>query len=147
MVNTTHEKHLGHLCARVARAFHARMERRTQEVGLPFSQAIVLLYLYHHGASTLAEMARDMSFAHPSVLRQVDMLEKVGYVKRKPHREDRRMKVIHLTTKGRAQVASVIKIADEIQKQATVGFTPKEIEQLRANLLKLNINLREMEIA
>lgn len=144
-MNPLHEKNLGHLCARTARAFRAHMERRTQEIGLPFSQAIVLMYLHHHNSSSLAEMARDLCFAHPSVLRQVDALEEAGYVERKPHPEDRRVKVIELTATGKAQVELLIEIAEDIQRQVTVGFKSDEIKELRESLQKLIRNLHDMQ--
>lgn len=144
-MNTPHEENLGHLCARIARALRAKMEHRTKEMGLHFSQAVILMYLHHYGASSLTEMAQHMCFAHPSVLRQVDALEKASYVERKLHEEDRRRKVIHLTASGRARVESLIEIVNDVHKQATVGFAPEELERLRADLLKLSMNLSEME--
>ncbi len=140
-MKTAHEKNLGHLCSRVSQAFRTEMEKRTQEMGLHFAEALVFLYLNSRGPSSLAEMAREMRFAHPSVLRHIDGLEKAGYVSRKPHPKDRRVKVIHLTAKGKAQVKTVMDIAKSIHKKATTGFSPKKTEQLGADLMHLIRNL------
>lgn len=140
-MKTAHEKNLGHLCSRVAQAFRAEMEKRTQEMGLHFAEALVFLYLNSRGPSSLAEMSREMRFAHPSVLRHIDRLEKAGYVSRKPHPKDRRVKVIHLTEKGKGQVKTVMEIAKSIHKKATTGFSPKKTEQLGADLMQLIRNL------
>ncbi len=117
------------------------MEKRTQEMGLHFAEALVFLYLNSRGPSSLAEMSREMRFAHPSVLRHIDRLEKAGYVSRKPHPKDRRVKVIHLTEKGKGQVKTVMEIAKSIHKKATTGFSPKKTEQLGADLMQLIRNL------
>jgi DNA-binding MarR family transcriptional regulator len=136
-----HDKNLGHLCSRVAQAFRTEMEKRTQEMGLHFTEVLVFLYLDGCGPSSLAEISRDMHFAHPSVLRQIDGLEQAGYVSRIPHPKDRRVKVIHLTTKGKGQVKTLIDIAKNIHKKATTGFNSRKTEQLRTDLMQLIQNL------
>ena len=141
-MKAAHEKNLGHLCARAAQAFRAEMDRRTQEVGLHFTEAIVLLCLHHRGPSSLVEMARHMGRAHPSTLRQIDGLERAGYVERKAHPKDRRIKVVHLTAKGRAQVTALEEMADDVHRMATEGLSHEETERLTADLLKLIDTLR-----
>ena len=140
-MKTAHEKNLGHLCSRVAQAFRTEMEKRTQDMGLHFAEVLVFLYLNSRGPSSLAEMSRELRFAHPSVLRQIDGLEKAGYVSRKPHPKDRRVKVIHLTAKGKGQVKTVMDIAKSIHEKAMTGFSPKRIEQLGADLMQIIRNL------
>lgn len=136
-MKASHEKNLGHLCARVAQAFRAEMDKRTQEVGLHFTEAIVLLCLHHRGPSSLVEVARYMGRAHPSTLRQIDGLERAGYVERKAHVKDRRVKVVHLTAKGKAQVAALEEMAEGVHKMATEGLSQEETERLTSDLLTL----------
>jgi DNA-binding MarR family transcriptional regulator len=136
-VKASNEKNLGHLCARVAQAFRTEMGRRTQNVGLHFTEALVLLCVYHRGPSSLVELARHMGQAHPSTLRQIDRLERAGYVERKPHPKDRRVKVVHLTAKGRAQVTTLEEMADDVHRMAMEGLSHEETERLTVDLLKL----------
>lgn len=79
--------------------------------GLPFSRARALWRL-EDGARTLAQLAYDMGIDAPAATVMVNSLEERGLVNRTPHPEDRRAKLVVLTTAGHKLLAAIAKIPD-----------------------------------
>ena len=67
----------------------------------------------------------------------VDELEERGLVERRPDPDDRRVRVLHLTAKGRRLLEQGRKIAAEHEADLTKGMKPGDRERLMALLSKL----------
>jgi DNA-binding MarR family transcriptional regulator len=67
----------------------------------------------------------------------VDRLEDVGVIERRPDPEDRRIRRLHLTRKGRNTLERAFKIAVEFEQRLCSGLTDAEREQLIDLLHKL----------
>ena len=124
------DKSFGFWCGRIALTFKGAIETHTREVGLTGPEAHLITMLDCHGPSTLAEIARRLHFAHPSVLRHLDALERAGFVERTPHPRDRRAKVLNLTDKGRGAVPVIREAISLVEKRAAAGFKPFQAEAL-----------------
>ena len=67
----------------------------------------------------------------------VDHLEEAGFVERRPDPEDRRVRGLHLTRKGRGVLERAGKIAIEYETRLCAGINREEREQLIDLLQKL----------
>ena len=67
----------------------------------------------------------------------VDHLEDAGLVERRPDPEDRRMRGLHLTRKGRGALERAGKIAIDYETRLCAGINREEREQLIDLLQKL----------
>jgi DNA-binding MarR family transcriptional regulator len=70
----------------------------------------------------------------------VDELEQRGLVERRPDPEDRRVRVLHLTPKGRRLLERGQKIAAEHEADLTKGMSPADRERLMSLLRELADN-------
>ncbi len=70
-------------------------------------------------------------------------LERGGYVEKLPGEADQRRKMVRLTDKGREALETCFSIFQEVDRQMLDGFTPEEMEQVRAFQLWMLHNLRE----
>jgi DNA-binding MarR family transcriptional regulator len=134
------EKVIGHWTYRVSLAFRQQIEKRTRELGIGETEGFILVYL-HKEPSSLARIADRLGHAHPSVLRHLDTLEKHGYIVRKPHASDRRVKMIELTPAGRELIPQLLTIFREVNTQATAGLSQEDTEVILRNLKLILKNL------
>jgi DNA-binding MarR family transcriptional regulator len=137
----TKEEAVGYWCGRILAATRLEIETGVSQLGLTGTGAVLLSLLRDKGSSRLVELARLLEHAHPSVLRQLDVLEKAGYVERTPHASDRRVKVVRLTRKGRRAVPRVRAILRQSHERAVAGFTGPEVERILGELRRMAVNL------
>jgi DNA-binding MarR family transcriptional regulator len=64
----------------------------------------------------------------------VDDLEALGLVERRPHPRDRRIRAVHLTAKGRRELAKGRRIARQHEEELTRGMSRADREKLVALL-------------
>lgn len=69
-----------------------------------------------------------MSLDGSSVVRLLDNLEAAGLIRRKEGENDRRAKIIFLTTRGRAIADKVESVARRIRSNALADLSDKDIE-------------------
>jgi len=91
-----------------------------------------ILFQLRHGPMTLSELAEANGVDAPYATLIVDKLEAHGLVERQPHPDDRRRKLVTLTTAGRDAIAT----ADTILLRP-----PQAIGTLRAEELRQLIHL------
>ena len=94
---------------------------------------------------------RSMSFAdlveYLAVSRQnldavLKRLERLGYVKRVEDPEDRRVRIVRLTSRGHAFWTDLFQQSVQFYGKATVGITMDERKQLAALLVRIGQNLK-----
>ncbi len=91
---------------------HDRKLAVSEALGLSWARALALRRLAEQPL-TLSALAERMASDPPYVTLMVDDLEQRGLVRRKPHPEDRRAKLVQLTAAGRAAAARAEAILDE----------------------------------
>jgi DNA-binding MarR family transcriptional regulator len=74
----------------------------------------------------------------------VDGLEEAGLVERRPDPEDRRVRGLHLTRKGRGVLERASKIAIDYETRLCAGISREEREQLIDLLQKLQVGHTEL---
>ena len=136
-----HIKALGFWATRISSAIKTMVDKEAEPHGLTFSDVIIIMFLSITGPQSLVELSRKMAFAHPSVLRKIDSLEENGILERKPHPEDRRIKLISLTRKGEKLGPLVQGILLKVNQKSRNGFTENEYEQLINMLIRAYKNV------
>lgn len=85
----------------------------------------------------LTALARGANITPQAMGELVDELEELGYVERQPDPTDRRAKLIVLTERGRACIATGIATIEGIEERIDVTLGPRGHAQLRSLLAKL----------
>ncbi|MBU0520056.1 MarR family transcriptional regulator [bacterium] len=114
----------------LAAAFREHLENVLSELNLKVPEAIIIKALTTYGSLPLVAIAKHMSFAHPSALRHVDVLEEKGLIERQPHPNDRRIKLLVLTGEGKKIAPAVSKIMEKVIRPKSMGLTESEYDQL-----------------
>ena len=74
----------------------------------------------------------------------VDHLEEAGFIERRPDPEDRRVRGLHLTRKGRGVLERASKIAIDYETQLCAGINRQEREQLIDLLQRLQVTQTDL---
>jgi DNA-binding MarR family transcriptional regulator len=89
--------------------------------------------------SGLAELAQVRK---QTMAEAVDQLERMGYVERRPDPHDRRSRLVFLTERGASVKPVTHATAARVEQRWAELTSPKELEALRASLLRLLTELR-----
>ncbi len=114
-----------------------RMSLELDQKGLTMGQFGVLETLLHLGPMCQRTLGHKLLRSGGNITLVVDNLEKHGWVRREPQKDDRRMIVIHLTPQGRKLIERVFaEHAQTIKREMSV-LTQREQESLRRICRKL----------
>jgi len=119
---------LGYWSKTLLMGFKKNITERLKKYDVSFSEGVLLMMLIHKGPSSLVELANEVKNAHPSVLRNIDALEKRELIFRSPHPEDRRIKIISLTKEALDLADKVHSEFIEINQQALSGIDQADLE-------------------
>lgn len=139
------QESLGVMLAAVRTEIVRAMEAELAAKGLDlrFTQFLILKRLAMLGPMTAGELARAVELDGGAMTRQLDQLEGKGYLRRRPHEQDRRALRIELTDEGRALTQELMNCNDRVLKAAQRSLNETEQQQLRDYLTRVLHALRD----
>lgn len=117
---------LGFLIHDAARLMRKRFEVRGSEFGLSSAQWRLLVRLVKETSATQARLAELLEIEPISVSRLLDRMEEGGWVERKQHATDRRVRMVFPTEKGRDAFLAVKSVAGEVFDEALAGLSTED---------------------
>ena len=121
---------------RAAESVGARTLKPIECTGLTAGQFGVLEALWHLGPMTLGDLARKHLRSPNNLTVIVDNLERDGLARRERDAADRRRIIVHLTDRGREQIAAVFPLHAASVAQEMAILTEGEQDEL-ARLLRI----------
>lgn len=125
----------------------SRMNRKMEKAvnvalsgdGITRSQATVLneLFKSEDGMCTMKELERSLGSAQSTVVGVVDRMEEKGLVETLPSKNDRRVRVIHITELGAQLHMQTRELYDAVYQQIFAPLTETELQILRLLLERL----------
>ena len=142
----THAPSLGMLLTMVrsemVRAIEA--ELASQGLDLSFTQYLILKKAHQLSAASATELARAVELDGGAMTRQLDQLERKGYLRRTPHAQDRRALRIELTDAGDAVWQNTASVCSErVMAAAQRSLDSTEQAQLYDYLGRVLLALRD----
>ncbi|MBG6061424.1 DNA-binding MarR family transcriptional regulator [Flavobacterium sp. CG_9.1] len=104
---------------------------RKNNILLTREQWTVLGVLWKNDGCTQQTLANQTSTDKPGITRLIDNLEKENLVERHPDTNDKRLKLIYLTPKGKSIEEEVLNVVNQTLKEAV-----KDIESERLQIVK-----------
>jgi DNA-binding MarR family transcriptional regulator len=131
---------------RVHQVLMARLNALLKPYGLTFPryEALMLLFYSRRGSLPLGKMGDRLQVHRTSVTNTVDGLERLGYVERSPHEEDRRTTLARITETGR-EVARLATLALNEERFGTAPLGRSELDALSETLRRLRIDAGDFE--
>jgi len=128
--------------AELVRAIEA--EFASQNVDLSFTQYLILKKAQQLGPVSATELARSVELDGGAMTRQLDQLERKGYLRRSPHAQDRRALRIELTDTGHAMwQGTAFACSDRVMAAAQRSLDKTESAQLHDYLERVLLALRD----
>ena len=138
-----HQESTGLLFARVYNAWHGRVKKALQKVGLTQPQFIFLTSLgYLELQQDLVTQVNLAAFSDMDVMtvsQVLKLLLKKGLVERREHPQDSRAKVVFLTDIGRERMNQALPLVEAID-QTYFGQLGSQVSDFNRLLLKLEEN-------
>jgi DNA-binding MarR family transcriptional regulator len=106
-------------------------------VGLDPREFLLMRFVAADEGQSQHALAERLAIPASRMVALVDRLEEVGFIERRPDKDDRRVRRVHLTRKGRGVLERAGKIAIDYETRLCAGINREEREQLIDLLQKL----------
>lgn len=115
---------------------------KASNIDITIEQWSVLYHLWKADGQSQQQLCEATFRDKPSITRLVDNLEKYKLVKRVGDKNDRRIKLIYLTTEGRRLEEASMEVANRTLNEALDGVSKEHIEIAKEVLQKVYDNLK-----
>lgn len=131
------ENRLIFLISKVYQKLIINLQKAFSEAGIEVTpvQAMLLFYLQKKDGSSLTEISSGLMLENSTVTGLIDRLEKLGYVKRSDHPNDRRIYLVYLTEKGSGVANRALPIVKKLNEEIKEGYSKKEIDAFKKVLM------------
>ena len=128
-----------------ANAIHAAYDQRLADLGLTLSTASLLAYLAEFGPVTQTRCAEHLGQGRAVTGTQIDKLESLALVERRPDPNDRRVWLVVITDAGRDLAARVAQIDEGLRGEFRAGISRSDRQTLAALLVRLQENIHRSQ--
>ncbi|MFA6231166.1 MAG: MarR family transcriptional regulator [Rhodanobacter sp.] len=119
-------------------------EMSSQGLDLSFTQYLIIKKAQQLGAVSATELARAVELDGGAMTRQLDQLERKGFLRRSPHAQDRRTLSIELTEAGHAVWQNTASVCGQrVTNAAQASLSHAEQAQLLDYLERVLHTLRD----
>lgn len=119
----------GNVLGQASRQWRRALDLRLRPFGLTDATWLPLLQLSRAQAPMRQkDLAEALFLDSSSVVRLLDALQASGFIERREHAEDRRVKTIVLTAAARDVLTNVEQVARDVRHQVLSGLTDEELE-------------------
>ena len=123
------EDRLIFLISKVCQKLIINLQKSFSERGIEVTpiQVMLLFFLQQNDGLSLTQISQGLMLENPTVTGLIDRLEKLGYVKRSDHPNDRRVYLVYLTEKGNKVAKKALPIVKRLNEQIKEGYSKEEI--------------------
>lgn len=127
--------------AQVANLWRKIYSRNNRKLGLSVSERRVLVAIDLHPAQPQSAIALFLDMEPQNLLRLIDRLEKDDYIERRPDKKDRRVKTLHLLTKGKKMTKEIYRVHEKFRNEFIEGLTKEQLNTTEKTLKQIEQNL------
>lgn len=132
---------LAHLVKDATRGLIRALTNRLATHGVSFGHWVFLRILWEHDGLTQRELSSHAGLTEPTTLSAITAMEHAGYVTRRKMPDNRKNVYVFLTPKGRGLRASLVPLAEEVNRVAVAGVVAVDVAVTRKTLLAMIENL------
>jgi DNA-binding MarR family transcriptional regulator len=139
------ENAIGFWIHRVYQASRNEMYRAFREHGEDITpeQWAVLIRLWEQDGRAQSELSEATFRDAPTMSRIIDSMERGGLLQRRPHPEDGRVRVVHLTRHGKSLEKKLVPLVEALVQRMIEGVDDKALVATRAALRQMYANLTD----
>ena len=131
------EDRLIYLISKVCQKLIISLQKAFSKAGVEVTpiQVMLLFFLQKNDGSSLTQISQGLMLENPTVTGLIDRLEKLDYVKRSDHPDDRRVYLVHITEKGKKVANKALPIIKKLNEEIKKGYSKEEIEGFKKVLV------------
>lgn len=137
------EESVGYQLRLTHRYFAQELQDLLQPHGLPSGMWYFLRVLWEQDGLSQREISQLVGATAPTTVEQLRKMEQRGFIRRVQAPSDKRKIQVFLTEQGRALEPKLLPLAEQVVDTATRGFSPADVEALRAILSRMQDNLAQ----
>ena len=127
----------GYLTNHLARLFAHALHGRIAPLGLAPAQFMTLLELWEGDGLTQVELVSRLDVEQATMANTLTRMERDGLIRRAPHPDDRRARLVFLTDRARALRTPAIEAAQSVNSDMLEPLAPEEREMLVGLLARM----------
>ena len=131
-----------HAVFRVSRMHKTISGRLLRELGLAPGQELLLLQLWDRDRCSQSDLVDRLGLDASTVTKMLQRLERDGWVRREPSRDDGRVIIVSLSQAGRDLQEAVTGLWSELERETMQHLAPAEQAELLRLLRKVEAGLR-----
>ncbi len=131
----------GFLSYEISHAIRQRFNKEAEHIGFTHAQWRALVHLSENENCRQIDLAEILEIKPITLVRQIDLLEESGLVRRNKDSEDRRAYRLELTPKAQSIMQELWKIADEVEAKTLSALTQQEQALMTALLERIKIDI------
>ena len=124
-----------------ANAIRGAYDERLAGLGLTLSLASLLAYVADYGPVSQTRAAEHLGQGRAVTGTQIDRLEALGHLERRPDPTDRRVWLVAITPSGLELAASIADVDRVLRAELRAGISRADRQTLAATLVRLQQNL------
>ena len=124
-----------------AHAIREAYDVRLAPIGLTLSLASLLAYVADFGPVNQTRAAEHLGQGRAATGSQVDRLQELGLIERRPDPDDRRVWMVAITPSGKSRAAEVAEVDAVLRSALRSGISRAERQDLAAVLVRLQNNV------
>lgn len=131
------KSYFGYCLFKAAQRMRAMFNEGLGQHGIVATHFGILVLLDHGDLLNQVNLGNELGIDKASMVKMIDDLEKNKLVVRESSKEDRRVKMVKLTKKGKEFVVEAFKIREQCEQQFLKDLSPEEIKAFKSILPKL----------
>lgn len=136
---------LAHLVKDATRALVRALQVRLARHAVPFGHWAFLRILWEHDGITQRQLSNEAGVMEPTTASALRTMQRLGYVTRRQHAENRKNVYVYLTPKGRALKEKLVPLAEQVNGIAVRGARAEDVAATRRLLITMLENLSRDE--
>ena len=125
----------------IERALDSISNIEFKEINLSNLQFLYVVRIYEHPGIIAEQLANLIKVDRTTLARAVRRLEKQGYVYRESDPDNKKIKHLYVTEKGKQIYPFIIRENSHSNEVALQGFTPEEAQQVHDYLKRIRQNI------
>lgn len=127
----------------VMRGLRRSYDAQAKAMGLTLSRARALTTLSRMDGVAQADLAAALAIEAPTLKRQIDALERAGFVERRPATDDGRKNALFLTDRGRD--SAIVDFTRRMRAELVAGIPPEDLAVAQSVLDRIAANIARLD--
>ena len=141
MTGPGEERSIGKQISHIARNICWMIQRELETIGVGSGQHLFLRLIQRHPGITQKEVSRKINIGKATAAKGLAKLERCGYLRRFPDRDDRRLRRLYLSETGEAVMPQIQATLRRVTAVCSADLSSEELEQLFDLLDKVEASL------